>query len=72
VAATDKAAEIGNSKLFNMIVLGGFISIKPIVNPEFIEKGLRKSLPERHHGLIPANLKAVEIGKEIVKPVNVL
>lgn len=72
VAGTDKAAEIGNAKLFNMIILGGFISIKPIVNPEFIEKGLQKSLPPRHHGLIPDNLKAVEIGKEIVKPINVL
>lgn len=72
VAGTDKAAEMGNLKLFNMIILGGFLRMKPIVNPEFIEKGLEKSLPARHHGLIPDNMKAIEFGKEILKPMNVL
>jgi 2-oxoglutarate ferredoxin oxidoreductase subunit gamma len=67
IAATDKASEIGISKLFNMIVLGGFLKIKPIVGKEFIRKGLEKSLPERHHKLIPENEKAIEIGKELVK-----
>lgn len=71
VAGTDKASEMGNLKLFNMIILGGFLKVKPIVNPEFIQKGLEKSLPERHHSLIPDNLRAVEMGKEIVKEVNV-
>jgi 2-oxoglutarate ferredoxin oxidoreductase subunit gamma len=55
-----------------MIILGGFIKVKPIINPEFIEKGLQKSLPARHHNLIPENLKAIEIGKEILKPIHVL
>ncbi len=72
IEAADKASKIGILKLFNMIVLGGFLQIKPIVGKEFIEKGLQKSLPKRHHGLIPENIKAVEIGKEIVKPYHLL
>lgn len=72
VAATDKAAEIGIAKLFNMIVLGGFLKIKPIINPEYFRKGLEKSLPARHHNLIPENEKAVEIGKEILTPYHIL
>lgn len=72
VAAADKAAEIGIMKLFNMIVLGGFLKIKPIVTPEMLHKGLEKSLPARHHDLIPDNEKAVETGKQILKPYNVL
>jgi 2-oxoglutarate ferredoxin oxidoreductase subunit gamma len=68
IEATDKASEIGISKLFNMIVLGGFLKYKPIVQDEFIRKGLEKSLPARHHGLIPDNEKAIKIGMEIVKP----
>lgn len=72
VAATDKAAEIGIAKLFNMIVLGGFLKIKPIINPEYLRKGLEKSLPARHHNLIPENEKAVEIGKEILTPYHIL
>ena len=72
VAGTDKASEIGISKLFNMIMLGGFLKIKPLVTEEFLKKGLEKSLPERHHGLIPENIKAVEIGKELLKEYHVL
>jgi len=72
VAGTDKASEIGISKLFNMIMLGGFLKIKPLVTEEFLKKGLEKSLPERHHGLIPENIKAVEIGKELLQEYHVL
>jgi 2-oxoglutarate ferredoxin oxidoreductase subunit gamma len=70
IEATAKAAELGLAKVFNMIVLGGFLKIKPIVGSEFIRKGLEKSLPERHHKMIPENEKAVEIGKELVKQVQ--
>lgn len=72
VAATEKASELGLAKVFNMIVLGAFLQVKPVVTEEFIEKGLMKSLPERHHGLIPENLKAVQTGKEIVETLRTL
>ena len=72
IAAADEAGKMGLSKIFNMIVLGGFLKLKPLVNPENIRKGLEKSLPARHHNLIPDNEKAVEIGKKLLVPVNVL
>ncbi|MCL2246521.1 MAG: 2-oxoacid:acceptor oxidoreductase family protein [Lentimicrobiaceae bacterium] len=72
VAGTDKAAEIGISKLFNMIMLGGFLKLKPLVTEEFLKKGLEKSLPARHHGLIPENIKAVEIGRDLLMGYHVL
>jgi 2-oxoglutarate ferredoxin oxidoreductase subunit gamma len=72
IAATDKAAEIGIAKLFNMIVLGGFLKYKPIVQSEFIRKGLEKSLPSRHHNLIPDNEKAIDVGKDIVVPYHIV
>lgn len=67
VAATDKAGELGIARLFNMIVLGGFLKYKPIIQEEFMKKGLEKSLPERHHKLIPDNLNAIKVGAEIIK-----
>ncbi len=72
VEAADEAAKLGMMKVFNMIVLGGFLKLKPLIQPEFIHKGLEKSLPARHHKLIPENEKAIEIGKEILKTVHVL
>ncbi len=72
IEAADEAARQGLSKIFNMVVLGGFLKLKPLVAPEFIHKGLQKSLPARHHALIPENEKAIEIGKGLLKPVHVL
>jgi 2-oxoglutarate ferredoxin oxidoreductase subunit gamma len=34
-------------------------------------KALRKTLPERHHKLIPMNEEALRIGMEIIKQVEV-
>ena len=62
------ASEMGNPKIFNMIVLGAFMEIKPIVKLEYVIKGLKKSLPERHHKLIPLNQDAITIGmKNVIK-----
>ena len=67
IDAMDKAAELKNSKVFNMIVLGGLLKVCPIVSTEGLNKALFKTLPERHHGLIPLNMKAVEEGMKIMK-----
>ena len=56
------ASELGNKKVFNMIVLGGFLKLKPIVKLENVIEGLKKSLPERHHKLIALNNEAITIG----------
>ena len=62
IDAMDKAAELKNSKVFNMIVLGGLLKVCPIVSTDGLNKALYKTLPERHHGLIPLNMEAVEAG----------
>ncbi|MBN1651563.1 MAG: 2-oxoacid:acceptor oxidoreductase family protein [Bacteroidales bacterium] len=60
------ASEMGNPKTFNMIVLGAFMKVKPIVQLENVIKGLKKSLPERHHKLIPLNQDAITMGMKHV------
>jgi 2-oxoglutarate ferredoxin oxidoreductase subunit gamma len=67
IDATEYATANNMSKTFNMIVLGGFLKIRPIVTIENVLKGLKKSLPERHHHLLPMNEKAMEIGAELMK-----
>jgi len=56
------ASEMGNPKVFNMIVLGAFLKIKPIVKMENVTAGLKKSLHERYHKLIPMNEEAIGVG----------
>ena len=60
------ATEMGNKKVFNMIVLGAFLKIKPIVKMENVLQGLKKSLPERYHHLIPLNEEAIQKGMQQV------
>ncbi len=70
VDATVTAVEMGNPKVFNMIVFGSYLKIRPILTLDNVEKGLQKSLPERYHKLIPINLKAIKKGQEIVETVQ--
>ena len=67
IDAMDKATEMKNSKVFNMIVLGGLLKVCPVVTTNGLEKALFKSLPERHHGLIPLNMQAVDEGMKIIQ-----
>lgn len=71
VDAMGKASEMQNQKAFNMIVLGGLLKIKPVVDLEHVMMGLKKTLPTRHHGLLPMNEKAILQGIEIVEKVNI-
>ena len=66
IDAMDKAAEMKNGKVFNMIVLGGLLKGAPVVSTAGVEKALFKTLPERHHGLIPLNMQAIEEGGKII------
>ncbi len=70
VEGVKEASALKNPKTFNMIVLGAYLKIKPLIRFENVEQGLKKALPERHHHLIPLNLQAVKIGGEKVEKIN--
>ncbi|PLX11122.1 MAG: 2-oxoglutarate ferredoxin oxidoreductase subunit gamma [Marinilabiliales bacterium] len=69
VEANKLASEMGNTKIFNMIVLGGYLKVKPIVELEKVTEGLKKSLPERYHKLIPLNEEAIKKGLDSIEKV---
>lgn len=70
VDAAEEASKMNSPKIFNTIVLGGFLKVKPIIKMENVIKGLKKSLPERYHNLIPLNEKALSRGQEIIRKLN--
>jgi len=70
IDAAEEASKLQSSKTFNMIVLGGYLKIKPVLKLENVITGLKKSLPERYHHLIPMNEKALERGMEIITKLN--
>ena len=66
IAAMETAADMTMMKGFNMFVLGGFLKVHPIVSTESVMKALRKTLPERHHNLLPVNELAILKGMDII------
>jgi 2-oxoglutarate ferredoxin oxidoreductase subunit gamma len=67
VEAAAEAAKMRAPKTFNMIVLGAYLKVNPVVEFDNVIRGLKKSLPERHHHTIPANEKAIHRGMDIVQ-----
>lgn len=61
------AAENGNARLANMVALGAYLEKTAIVEPDSIENAFPHVLDARHHHLIPANMKAIESGRQFVK-----
>lgn len=66
IEAMKTAMETDNAKAFNMFVLGGMLKVSPVVSLESVMLGLKKSLPERHHHLLPMNEKAIQTGMDII------
>ncbi|MDR1380289.1 MAG: 2-oxoacid:acceptor oxidoreductase family protein [Tannerella sp.] len=69
ISAMDTAAALNMSKTFNMIVLGGMLKVVPVVTLESVMKGLKKTLPERHYNLLPANEDAIRKGMDIIRKI---
>jgi len=70
VDAAAEASRMETNKTFNMIVMGGFLKVKPIVELQNAVEGLKKSLPERYQHLIQINEKAIYRGTEIIKEIR--
>lgn len=67
INAMDEAIALKNAKAYNMIILGAMLQLRQAVKLESVLKGLKKTLPERHHHLIPMNEEALRRGMELAK-----
>lgn len=70
IDAASECARLGQAKLFNTMILGGYLKIKPVVAMENVMLGLKKSLPERAWRLLPENEEAIIRGGEIIRKVE--
>lgn len=67
INAMEATFELKNDKAYNMVVLGALLKVRPVVTLESVLKGLKKSLPERHHNLIPLNEEAIKKGMSLIE-----
>ena len=67
VSANELAAELGNSKVANMVMLGAYIELTKIVEVESVLHAFLKVFGENKSHLVPLNNEALLKGAEAVK-----
>ena len=65
LSGLEEAQNLKSKQVANMIILGAFLSRRPIVNPENVVLALKSVLPAHRQHLIPLNEKALIRGKEL-------
>ncbi len=70
IDAASECARTGQSKMFNTMILGGYLKVKPIVEMPNVMEGLKKSLPERAWRFLPHNETAIVRGGELIRKVR--
>ena len=67
VPATTEALLMKNAKIMNMIMLGAYLQLRPVVTNDSIIEALSKVLPEKYHHLLPINRQALEKGEALAR-----
>jgi len=62
VAASKIAEDLGNIRVANMVALGAYVGVKPIVSIKSLLVALEKILPTRHKDLLAVNTAALQRG----------
>ncbi|MEH7494888.1 2-oxoacid:acceptor oxidoreductase family protein [Neobacillus niacini] len=66
ITATDIAADLGNARVANMILLGAFIERTKVVTSDSIIESLKKVLSKEKYHLIEVNKQAINKGASLV------
>jgi len=64
VPANDVAAELGNVKMANVVLLGALLATKPILSVEALKKAMDDHIPEHRKHIIEPNKRALDRGIE--------
>lgn len=67
VAVSNKANELGNIKMANMVMLGSFLEVTNLVKLDSIIEAFTKVFGDKKKHLIPANKKALDEGMKLIK-----
>ncbi len=58
------AIELGDARMVNMVACGAYATVSGALALSSLYEGLKKTLPERNHQFIPANISAIEAGAD--------
>jgi 2-oxoglutarate ferredoxin oxidoreductase subunit gamma len=66
VPMNEIALQYGDARMANMVAVGAYAALTKAVGLRSLAEALKEVLPERNHRFIPANIKAMEAGAEMV------
>ena len=67
IPANDVAQELGDTRLMNVVLIGAFLALRPIMPFEAIDQVLAEHIPERRRHLLAADAKALRRGAELAR-----
>ncbi len=65
ISGMEEAVRLQKKQVANMVLLGAFLERRPIIKAGNVMTALKKTLPERHHHLLPLNEQALARGREL-------
>jgi 2-oxoglutarate ferredoxin oxidoreductase subunit gamma len=70
IPASDVAAELGDGRLLNMVMLGALLEQTSVLPIEVVERAIEEHLPARHRDLLELNRRALRRGAELAESKN--
>lgn len=67
IRAMATAAEVGEPRILNMVVLGAYLAVRPIIGVDTVMNALKEIIPARHHDKLPLNEQAIRAGMALIK-----
>ncbi len=65
IPAIAEAMKLKNGKVMNLVMLGAYLHLNPVVGLDSVMESLKKVLPEKYHHLLPLNERALLRGEEL-------
>lgn len=66
IPATIEALKMKNERVMNMIMLGAYLHLRPVVEIDSVLEALKKVLPAKYHHMLPLNEQAILKGEELI------
>ena len=70
IPAIREALLMKNPRIMNMIMLGAYLHLNPVVSIDSVLEALKKVLPEKYHHSLPLNEQALLRGEQLVHERN--
>lgn len=65
IPATREALKLGNGRFMNMIILGAYLHVRPVVEVDSVLAALAQVLPKKYHHTLELNERALLCGEEL-------